>query len=145
MAIIACANSREVNPMLSNSPINNFLLSQKEITRYADLMVFNYVKKDKYGIPRLHIEDLNVNDLDHFVSIIMSNVNDLGSEACGPDNEAFLQSMLPSLTKFMRDTISKDNQQNFMESWKKGVRDYHKNIIQDLLDNALENSFEIAA
>lgn len=113
-------------------------MSRNPLKAFAHECVVDYAK--------FKSEDyqLNVNDLPDFVqeefaALIMVHDTDRAHESTGADNENFEKQMLPTLIKLLQDSTDRDEQIEFINSWKEGVTAYHKRYMQELIDNALED------
>lgn len=87
---------------------------------------------------------LSVNDLPDFIqtefaSLIMSSDDDRAHESISSDNELCNKKMLPALIQFLKNSTEQDEIIEFINTWKEGVTSYHKNYMQELIDDALQN------
>lgn len=112
----------------------------KTIINFADNLISYYSKydilSDCYNISTSNIPDF---DLHEFSSLLMLEDSDRASEATGPDNKYFETKMLPSLIKFMENTTDKDNQIEYIKSWRDGITNYFESTIESILSDRLEN------
>lgn len=113
------------------------MFPNKNVQNFAEYLVFHYSKINSFGERSLSQNDIPDFDLDHLCAIISSNHKNYASEACGPDNEYFYKDMLPALNQFMSNSLNKDYEVDFLNTWKTGIRKYYSNTIDDLLVDAL--------
>ncbi len=114
------------------------MLFNKNVRDFSDYLIFHYATYSPYGESNISQNDIPDFDLDHLCSLISSNHEEYASEACGPDNKNFANEMLPSLNKYMINSLNKDYEIDFTNTWKKGIRSYYSNIIDELLENSLQ-------
>lgn len=115
------------------------MITSKSITKFVDQLVFHYAKYDKHEeCYFLDINDIAEFDLHKLSALIMSEDICYASEACGPDNNHFENSMLPALLKYLSNTSNKDNHDDFANTWKEGITSYFNNTMQELLEQRLE-------
>jgi hypothetical protein len=111
----------------------------QETIKFVKLLVSDYAKYDKLNNSySVNAEDVQQFDIEEFASLIMRHDPQRACEATGLDNPAYEESMLPALTRFLKDFSSKENQINFLVVWRKGIADYFRNTFNSLLESALE-------
>ena len=113
-------------------------MSRNPLKAFAHECVVDYAKFKNEDY------QLNVNDLPDFVqeefaALIMVHDTDRAYESTGADNANFEKQMLPTLIKLLQDSTDRDEQIEFINSWKEGVTAYHKRYMQELIDDALED------
>jgi hypothetical protein len=109
----------------------------KETLKFISSLVREYAKFEKLD----NAYDINLNsipesELEEFSSLLMQHDNVLASEATGLDNPNYEKSMLPALTNFLKNP-NKDNEIEYMQTWREGIADYFKNTFYSLIENAL--------
>lgn len=111
----------------------------KETLKFSDYLVYHYAKynelDDRCELSLLDIPDF---DLHEFTSLLMSENDSVAYEATGPDNIHYEKYMLPSLVKFLQNTMEKDNEKQFLTTWKEGTTKYFENTMEKLLANSLD-------
>lgn len=112
-------------------------MSINQLKRFAYECVTHYAVFDKL-IKQYVIE---VDDLPDFIqhefaSKIMSDDEYKANESTGSDNRQYCSYMLPSLIKFLNNSTSKDEEIEFVKSWRDGVTEYHKDYMHELLEEA---------
>lgn len=110
----------------------------KELRKFIYDVVLTHAKIDRYK----NQYNLNFLDLPDFIRFeivahILIDDNSWSHEALGPDNNNFNKKMLPSIIKYLLNTTNKDNEIEFVNSWRDSVTDYFKNMINGLIDEAL--------
>lgn len=82
------------------------------------------------------------------VSILISEDEDLATEANGPDNPAYEKVMLPALYQHLKDSTDRDTEIEFTQKWREGVSHYFGKTMQELVDEActarLQDEFRYA-
>jgi hypothetical protein len=114
------------------------ITTMNKLSDFAHECVIQYSKYDHID----RYKKLNINDLPDFVqeefaSLILSSNYSLSVEATGPDNDLFDQDMLPCLIKLLKNPIDKDNEIDFIQSWKNGIVSYTKIRMQELIDSEI--------
>lgn len=85
----------------------------------------------------LSVDDLTESQQNEFASLILSDDQWSAAETTGPDNASWLKTMLPALINLLRDSSSKENEQYFLSSWKKGITKYLEFQMQQLINESL--------
>lgn len=88
---------------------------------------------------KLHIYDLPDFVQHKFTSLIFSYNTSLAHEANGYDNPLYNAKMLPALLRFLNNTTDKDNQIEFISSWRDGVTNYAQSIMEEMLEQEVYN------
>lgn len=115
-------------------------MSKRELRNHAYRIVSDYAVFNK----EFRQYDLIISDLPDFVrhefaSVVLSYDEDYANEANGSDNPAFLDTMLPALTRFLTNTTDKDLEIEFTNAWRDGVTNYMTSYMQELIDESLED------
>lgn len=126
-----------------NQPMMGFMkvkgmATDKELRNFAYSCVLNYAtfcKSD--GFHSLDVSDLPDFTRHEFAALIMANDDSYASEACGPDNKHWDDKMLPSLLKYLKNTTDKDEEIEFVNTWRDCVASYCESSMQGLIDDAL--------
>jgi hypothetical protein len=115
----------------------NMKLSQEAI-QFANQLVNNYSKYDSDLGTYINIYDISDVDINKFATFFMNYES--CSEATGPDNPEYINTMLPNLIIFMRNTSTYDSKIEFADNWTKGVRIYFNNKMQKVLDEICDQT-----
>ena len=110
------------------SSLSNFAFNC--VTHYS-----RYDSTENYHV--LNVEDIPDFEQEQFASLIISSDFDRANCSTGDDNSMFQKSMLPSLINTLRKPLDRDATIDFVETWKKGVVEYLKPRMQELIDLAL--------
>lgn len=103
-----------------------------------DKIIHNYATLDKLdGFFDLAIDDIPDFDLYELSALLMSD-DEYASESTGPDNPQFYRSMMPSLISHMKDISNQDKAIEFVNAWRDGIAKYHRECIQDVLVERLD-------
>jgi hypothetical protein len=70
-----------------------------------------------------------------FAVKMMSFDPSFASEATGPDNQYYDKEMIPALCRYLMKPTEKDEEIEFLNSWKKSVSDYFNNYLQEIIDS----------
>lgn len=112
----------------------------KHIKKFISSVVGNYATYSQLdGFYIVDLVKLPESELEEFSSILMNHDHDLACEATGLDNPAYEDSMLPSLNLYLRNPFSKDNEIEYLRSWREGVTSYFKKIFTECIFNELED------
>lgn len=115
------------------------MIYSKTIRNLADDIVSHYSTFDKFdNMYYLSIDNIPDFDLHELSSFLMLENTDLASEATGYDNPAYLEKMLPAQIKYLSNSTNKDEEIEFIRCWKEGVTDYLKDLMNELLQDAVE-------
>lgn len=108
------------------------------IEQHARDLVCDYCEFDntnnQYDLPLQELPDFI---LYRFASHILECEPEYAYEAVGPDNPAFLPTMLPKLIRYISNITDKDIEIEFVNAWREGVTSYMHNKMQELLSDAL--------
>lgn len=85
----------------------------------------------------LQLESVADFDLHELAAALIDEDPMLASEATGPDNPNYKNTMLPALIKHMSNSTDKEYQVLFAKTWADGIRAYCIDIITQLVDDAL--------
>lgn len=111
----------------------------KELYRFEFDCISMYAKFDKLEKQyTIKVDDLPDFVQHQFAGLIMSydDVNGSGCEGAGADNSAFDHTMLPSLLNLLKDSTDRDNEIEFVNTWKGSVTQHYKKRMQAYLDDA---------
>jgi hypothetical protein len=108
---------------------NVICLANDIASHYAKIDIREY----RYTVDIDSIADF---DLQELAALMMSEDASLASEATGSDNPYFKKTMLPALTHFLTKSTDKDEQIEFMSTWKECVTGYFKNEMIALFESA---------
>lgn len=112
----------------------------KKTKLFVENLVIHYASiTEPGGRYEIYLTDINEHDLHHLSGLLMADKLEMASEATGPDNEAYVISMLPTLITFMKNSDNADHTLDFVEAWKKGITAYFTNTIQEILDDEVQN------
>jgi len=112
---------------------------KKEVLSIVKRLVNNYSEyHSKSGNYILPIEKIDEIDLWKFASLIMKLDDDRAMEATGPDNPCYSNKLLPALTKLLSHPIEHDAQRDFIDSWREGVGEYFKPLLEELIEEYLQ-------
>ncbi len=104
-----------------------------QIKQVIDL--YSYV--DEFGERAIDFNAVPDIEMDELYALAISDDKVLAYEACGPDNNSFDGEMLPSLINMLMKS-KREVDQDFVNSWKKGVRSYLKKSIQSLINEEID-------
>jgi hypothetical protein len=114
----------------------------QQLRSFTKECVKHYAKYDKMdGFYSLNINDLPDFLQHEFASIIMSDDNELASEATGPDNKHWETRMLPALTRYLKNSTDRDEAIEFENTWRDCVSDYMSERMQTLVDDLIPDVF----
>lgn len=111
-----------------------------DIIQLVDALILNYAKFDTlYQSYSLTIHDLSDFELHKLSYLFMAHDSSLASEATGPDNSEFGKTMLPALLNILSRSHERDEEVEFIKSWREGVTNYFKDSIEELLQIRIKN------
>lgn len=112
-----------------------------QLRSFAKECVSHYAKFDKIdGFYSVDVDDLPKFVKHEFAAMLISEDEALASEATGADNHHWQTKMLPALTRYLKNSTSKDEAIEFNNTWRDCVADYVSNQMQDLLDGAINEN-----
>ncbi len=104
----------------------------------VEAIVSHFGKFDPYNkVQMLDIDKVPDFDLHEIAAQMMLEDPALACEATGSDNPSYKETMLPSLIRFMSRYPDRDEQIEFVRSWREGVAEYFKDSIAELLSDCL--------
>lgn len=81
----------------------------------------------------INFDALCQDDLAELAALYLIHDRAMGTEACGPDNAMFDKIMMPSLIKILKCETDKENQYDFIISWRKGIVEYFRKQMIELI------------
>lgn len=112
-------------------------MSTRQLQNFAYDCVVSYSKLDKFAKQyTIKVSDLPDFTQNEFASLFMSESTTNANEATGSDNGHYCTKMLPALLRYLKNSTSRDEEIEFVRSWKEGVTEYYHNQMQELLTEA---------
>lgn len=112
---------------------------KQEVISFVKNLISNYSEyNSELGCYLLYIDKIDETDLWKFSSIIMSIDDDRAWESTGPDNPLYEKKLLPSLIKVLSNVNDKDYQIDFIRSWREGIGEYFKTLLEELIEEQLQ-------
>jgi hypothetical protein len=109
------------------------------IKKFISSLVNNYAEFDKVdGFYTIDLVRLPESELEEFAALIMQQDKAWASEATGLDNPAYEESMLPALNLYLSNP-TKDNEIEYLKTWREGVSIYFKRSFIENIFNELED------
>jgi len=112
--------------------------SSTHIKKFISSLVSNYAEYNKIdGFYIVDLIKLPESELEEFSSLIMNHDLSWASEATSLDNPAYQESMLPALNHYLTNP-TKDNEIEYLKSWRTGVSSYFKKAFAEMMFDELE-------
>jgi hypothetical protein len=133
----------QTNGMMLLKLVEKDLTMQKNpISSFTKDIVFHYAKYSRTdGCYLLNVSDLPDFEIHKFAALLMADDESYASESTGSDNDQFKKTLLPSLIRYMKDTTDRDEQIEFVQSWRDGVASYFSPKMQELIDEECSARF----
>lgn len=105
-------------------------------------LIDSVIHREAHYIPNegyhLDYNQLSDNDVEEITAQLIADDESCAAEATSPDNPAYTSKMLPALIRHLKNPSDKDEQIEFMNTWRTGVADYSRKAVEALLENRLE-------
>lgn len=112
----------------------------KKIKQFLSSLVGNYAKYSKLdGCYLVDLISLPESELEEFSSLLIQSDPSLACEATGLDNPDYEESMLPALSLYLQNPTNKDNEIEYLNSWRKGIANYFKKRFVEGIFNELDD------
>jgi len=113
-------------------------MTSNKLRHFALQCVSQYATFNKldgfYTLDTTNIPDIVLNE---FCSLILSQDNNLSSEATGFDNPLYESKMVPALIRYLKNSSDRDEEIEFKNTWTNGITSYFDPMMQDLINDAL--------
>ncbi len=102
--------------------------------KFANDLVCEYAKwNSKHNSYLLILNDIPDFELNKFAVKLMSE--DLVLEAISPDNPSYNKDMLPTLLKYLNNSTDRDEEIEFVRTWRESITSYFYPHMQKLIDD----------
>lgn len=116
---------------------NDAMKYSREARNFANTLISIYAKYNSSSNAfELNIFDVPDFHQQEFASILLRNEDVSPSESTSYDNPHYEKEMLPALIRFLANS-EKDNEIDFINSWRNGVTNYLKDSMEELINNQL--------
>ncbi len=122
-------------PMMALKKVNG-MTTVRDINNFAYDCVVGHATYDdeSYTLDVLDLPDFIRHE---FAAIIMASDDTYANEACGADNSAWSDKMLPTLIKYLKNSTDKDAEIEFSNVWRESASQYLQGVMQEHIDEAL--------
>jgi hypothetical protein len=101
-------------------------------------VVERYHQRDSQGDYSIPLDGIPENIQDKLCALIINKTRELGNEACGADNDNFNTEMLRALISHLNNSLHEEKKEEFLSTWRAGIRSYLQNNMEFLLWEALQ-------
>lgn len=112
------------------------LKKNKDLNYQVQQIIDLYSHIDEFGERAINFKAVPDIEMDELYALAISENRELAYEACGPDNNAFDGDMLPALIQMLSKS-NRESGQDFVDTWKKGIRSYFKKQIESLINDEI--------
>jgi hypothetical protein len=112
-------------------------MNSPQITALVHQLI-NWYGSRQYGMISVDVDKIPEADLNNLCAIMLSQDDDLASEATGPDNPDFYKAMLPAVVRSLMMPKSGFESEDFRDVYNSGIRAYLKPRITAMIEEKLE-------